>query len=76
MKRYFDIIFCLALTSIAIVPFVVVFIFVGVTSEGPVIYWSNRVGRYNQLFKMPKFRTMRIGTPAVATHLLATLINT
>ena len=41
------------------------------TSPGPVIYWSNRVGQRNRIFKMPKFRTMRVDTPAVATHLLA-----
>ena len=42
-----------------------------VTSTGPIIYWSDRVGQYNRIFRMPKFRTMRVGTPAVATHLLA-----
>ena len=41
------------------------------TSPGPALYWSDRVGRYNKIFKMPKFRSMRVGTPAVATHLLA-----
>jgi O-antigen biosynthesis protein WbqP len=41
------------------------------TSRGPVFYWSDRVGRDNKIFRMPKFRTMRVGTPAVATHLLA-----
>ena len=40
-------------------------------SPGPVLYWSDRVGKGNRIFRMPKFRTMRIGTPAVATHLLA-----
>ncbi len=43
---------------------------VGLTSTGPVLYWSDRIGRNNRMFKMPKFRTMRIDTPAVATHLL------
>jgi O-antigen biosynthesis protein WbqP len=43
---------------------------VKVTSKGPVLYWSDRVGRNNAIFRMPKFRTMRVGTPAVATHLL------
>lgn len=41
------------------------------TSPGPVLYWSSRIGRHNQLFQMPKFRTMKVGTPAVATHLLS-----
>jgi O-antigen biosynthesis protein WbqP len=44
---------------------------VRLTSAGPALYWSDRVGRHNQLFEMPKFRSMRVGTPAVATHLLA-----
>ena len=43
---------------------------VKLTSPGPVLYWSDRVGRHNRIFRMPKFRSMRIGTPAVATHLL------
>ncbi len=46
-------------------------VLVKLTSKGPVMYWSDRVGRHNNIFKMPKFRTMRIDTPAVATHLLA-----
>ena len=46
-------------------------LFVRVTSKGPVLYWSSRVGRHNKLFMMPKFRTMRVDTPAVATHLLS-----
>jgi len=49
--------------------FFVIFL-VCITSRGPVLYWSNRVGKYNKIFKMPKFRTMRLGTPAVATNLL------
>ncbi len=51
-------------------PMVVVSIFVKTTSHGSVLYWSNRVGRNNKLFVMPKFRTMKEGTPVVATHLL------
>jgi O-antigen biosynthesis protein WbqP len=46
-------------------------ILVRLTSKGPAVYWSDRVGRYNGIFKMPKFRTMRSDTPAVATHLLS-----
>src|SRR6188474_1906873 len=41
------------------------------TSTGPALYWSDRVGRHNRIFRMPKFRSMRIGTPVIATHLLA-----
>jgi O-antigen biosynthesis protein WbqP len=49
----------------------VVAVLVRLTSPGPALYWSDRVGRHNKIFKMPKFRSMRVGTPAVATHLLA-----
>ena len=51
-------------------PIALVAIAVRLTSPGPALYWSNRVGRNNQIFRMPKFRSMRVGTPAVATHLL------
>lgn len=53
-----------------IIPVAVVAIAVRITSNGPALYWSDRVGRGNRIFKMPKFRSMRVGTPAVATHLL------
>lgn len=71
MKRAFD--FCLALAAamILLIPIVLVALLVKLTSRGPAIYWSDRVGRHNTLFKMPKFRTMRVDTPAVATHLLS-----
>lgn len=52
-------------------PIVIVAFFVKMTSKGPAVYWSDRVGMHNKIFKMPKFRTMRVDTPAVATHLLA-----
>ena len=51
--------------------FIFVTLLVKLTSKGPALYWSNRVGRGNTIFKMPKFRTMQVGTPAVATHLLS-----
>ena len=54
-----------------LVPVLVVAALVRLTSKGPALYWSDRVGRNNTIFKMPKFRSMRVGTPAVATHLLA-----
>jgi O-antigen biosynthesis protein WbqP len=71
MKRFFDIFFTLFAFVVLLLPIVSVSLFVKFTSAGPVFYWSDRVGRYNRIFKMPKFRTMRVGTPAVATHLLA-----
>lgn len=70
LKRLFDI----ALASIAaillLIPFIIMAIMVRLTSKGPILYWSQRVGKNNTLFQMPKFRSMRVGTPAVATHLL------
>lgn len=71
MKRLFDLVLGLIAAAVLLVPIVVVAALVRLTSPGPVLYWSDRVGRHNQLFKMPKFRSMRVGTPAVATHLLA-----
>jgi O-antigen biosynthesis protein WbqP len=70
MKRFFDL--CLSLFALLclLMPILLVALMVRITSVGPVIYWSDRVGRDNKIFKMPKFRTMRINTPAVATHLL------
>lgn len=71
MKRLADLILALIATLILLIPFIIVALMVRFTSTGPVIYWSNRVGRYNKIFRMPKFRTMRVDTPAVATHLLS-----
>jgi O-antigen biosynthesis protein WbqP len=70
MKRIFDWILALIASILLILPILVVSLAVRLTSPGPVLYWSDRVGRYNQIFRMPKFRSMRIDTPAVATHLL------
>lgn len=71
MKRLFDLILAGCATVVLGLPLVLVAALVKLTSEGPVLYWSDRVGRDNSIFRMPKFRTMRIGTPTVATHLLA-----
>ena len=60
----------LLLTLLLLPPLLLVTLLVRLTSHGPALYWSDRVGRGNQLFRMPKFRSMRVGTPAVATHLL------
>ena len=70
MKRLFDLLLALCAAMILALPVVVVALAVRLTSQGSALYWSDRVGRGNQIFKMPKFRSMRIGTPAVATHLL------
>ena len=70
MKRFFDVGLAAVSALILLIPILLVALLVKLTSEGPAIYWSDRVGRNNQLFRMPKFRTMLINTPAVATHLL------
>jgi len=70
MKRFFDLCLSLLAFIILLLPILLVALMVRITSTGPVIYWSDRVGRNNRIFKMPKFRTMRVDTPAVATHLL------
>lgn len=70
IKRIFDLcLSCIALLFL-FVPFLLVWILVKMTSDGPALYWSDRVGRNNLIFKMPKFRSMSVDTPAVATHLL------
>jgi O-antigen biosynthesis protein WbqP len=71
MKRTFDIFLSFMAFLILIFPVLLVGMAVCLTSDGPALYWSNRVGRNNKIFKMPKFRSMRLGTPAVATHLLS-----
>ncbi len=71
VKRVFDLLLALAAAIFLAIPVLLVALAVRLTSVGPALYWSARVGRHNKLFKMPKFRSMRVGTPAVATHLLA-----
>ena len=70
LKRTFDFTMALIACVFLSIPMLIVTAFVKFTSPGPILYWSDRVGRNNTIFKMPKFRTMRIDTPAVATHLL------
>jgi O-antigen biosynthesis protein WbqP len=76
MKRLFDLIAGACAALILLPPIVLVALAVRLTSKGPALYWSDRVGRNSTIFKMPKFRSMQIGTPAVATHLLATRMGT
>lgn len=71
MKRPFDLLLGLALGILLLLPVLLVALMVRLTSKGPVLYWSERVGRDNVIFRMPKFRSMQTGTPAVATHLLS-----
>tara|TARA_B100000787_G_C16174441_1_gene288219 strand:- start:656 stop:1234 length:579 start_codon:yes stop_codon:yes gene_type:complete len=70
IKRLIDILMSILIFSILFIPVLPICILVKVTSKGPILYWSNRVGRNNEIFSMPKFRTMKIDTPEVATHSL------
>lgn len=71
MKRGLDVVLALAASFVLVIPIAVLALLVRLTSRGPALYWSDRVGRHNRIFSMPKFRTMKVDTPAVATHLLA-----
>jgi O-antigen biosynthesis protein WbqP len=71
MKRLFDLVLAIPLAVLLALPLVLIALAIRRNSPGPAIHWSDRVGRHNHIFKMPKFRSMRVGTPAVATHLLA-----
>lgn len=70
-KRLFDVFVASVALLVFAVPMLVIAALVRLTSRGPVLYWSDRVGRHNALFRMPKFRSMYVGTPLLATHLLA-----
>jgi len=70
MKRLFDLYLSFLATLVLFVPILLVALLVKLTSTGPVLYWSDRVGIHNDIFRMPKFRSMKVDTPAVATHLL------
>lgn len=71
MKRAFDLLFVVCVGLWLLLPIGLIALLVRWTSPGPALYWSDRVGRNNRIFKMPKFRSMRLDTPAVATHLLS-----
>jgi O-antigen biosynthesis protein WbqP len=70
-KRTFDLVLGLFLLPTLSIPMTVIAVAVKLTSKGSILYWSDRVGRDNRIFRMPKFRTMNLGTPEVATHLLS-----
>jgi O-antigen biosynthesis protein WbqP len=71
MKRLFDLVLAIFLAALFALPLLLVAIAVRLTSPGPALYWSDRIGKNNQIFRMPKFRSMRTDTPVVATHLLS-----
>jgi len=70
MKRFFDLFFGIVFVILLAAPMLIIAVLVRVSSKGPALYWSDRVGRNNNIFKMPKFRSMLIDTPSIATHLL------
>ncbi len=70
MKRIFDIFLAFFLLIVFLIPMAIISMTILLTSRGPFLYWSNRVGKNNIIFKMPKFRTMKVNTPVVATHLM------
>ncbi len=71
MKRIIDVVLAGSAALLLFIPILIVAALVKMTSPGPILYWSDRVGQNNRLFKMPKFRSMRIDTPEVATHMLS-----
>ena len=70
MKRFLDIVIAIVMLLIFSVPILLLAMIIRLTSHGPAIYWSDRIGRHNNIFRMPKFRTMKTDTPVVATHLM------
>jgi O-antigen biosynthesis protein WbqP len=70
MKRLFDVVLALALAIVLLIPMLAIAAAVRLTSRGPALYWSERIGRDNSRFMMPKFRSMRVDTPALPTHLM------
>lgn len=70
IKRFFDVVLVLAACLLLLPLALITYILVKTTSKGPALYWSQRVGVNNQLFSMPKFRSMQVNTPALATHIM------
>ena len=70
MKYVFDLLLGIVIFVLLMIPMLLIAIAICLTSKGSVLYWSDRVGKNNKIFKMPKFRSMLIDTPAVATHLI------
>lgn len=70
MKRVFDVLLVCAILILMVIPLLLLALLVKLTSKGSVLYWSDRVGQFNYIFSMPKFRSMKVDTPALATHLL------
>ena len=71
MKRFFDLTLAIVLIVILLLPMLLIMLAIRISSTGPALYWSDRVGIANSIYKMPKFRSMRIDAPEVATHLMS-----
>jgi O-antigen biosynthesis protein WbqP len=71
MKRIFDLLLSVIMLNFLLIPMLLISISVFLSSKGPILYWSNRIGRNNKTFKMPKFRSMLDNTPDIATHILS-----
>jgi len=71
VKKVFDFILAILVSLIFLVPILLIAIVVKFSSKGPILYWSDRIGQDNHIFLMPKFRSMKVDTPAMATHLLS-----
>jgi len=76
MKKMVNIVVSIMIILLLFLPIFIVAVLIKLTSKGPVLYWSDRVGKNNAIFKMPKFRSMKMGTPAVATNLLTDFKST
>jgi O-antigen biosynthesis protein WbqP len=70
MKRFFDLVMAMIILFMLAIPMLLIAIIIRLSSKGPALYWSDRIGKRNVTFKMPKFRSMRIDTPVVATDLM------
>ena len=75
MKRFFDLILTVLAIFMFLLPMLVISIFILLTSKGPILYFSDRIGRNSIVFKMPKFRSMKTNTPIIATHLITDINN-
>ena len=70
MKRFIDIFFAIILILISLLPLILLSLLIKLTFKGPILYWSDRIGKNNKIFKMPKLRTMKINSPPIASNLM------
>lgn len=70
MKRIFDVVSSILLLVVFCIPMVIIALAIKCSSKGSVLHWSDRIGKDNRIFRMPKFRSMRTDAPQIATHLM------